>query len=49
MDLMNPLVRKVGPEINRRTADNVRAAGFRLVREFNVYLDMVKLFEAEKA
>lgn len=49
MDLMNPLVRMVGPEINRRTADNVRAAGFRLTREYNVFLDMVKLFEAEKA
>ena len=49
MDVMNPLVRKVGPDINRRTADNVRAAGFRLTREYNVYLDMVKLFEAVKA
>jgi ubiquinone/menaquinone biosynthesis C-methylase UbiE len=49
MDVMNPLVRKLGPDINRRTADNVRAAGFRLTREFNVYLDMVKLFEAVKA
>ncbi|MDH3208303.1 MAG: class I SAM-dependent methyltransferase [Gemmatimonadota bacterium] len=48
MDLMNPLVRLIGPEINRRTADNVRAAGFRLTREYNVFLDMVKLFEAEK-
>lgn len=49
MDLMNPVVRMIGPDINRRTADNVRAAGFRITREFNVYLDMVKLFEAEKA
>jgi len=49
MDVMNPLVRKVGPDINRRTADNVRAAGFRLTREYNVYLDILKLFEAEKA
>jgi len=49
MDLMNPLARRLGPEINRRTADNVRAAGFRLTREFNIYLDMVKLFEAVKA
>lgn len=49
MDVMNPLVRMAGPEINRRTADNVRAAGFRLTREHNVFLDMVKLFEAEKA
>jgi len=49
MDVMNPIARMVGPDINRRTADNIRAAGFRLTREFNVYLDMVKLFEAEKA
>ena len=49
MDLMNPLVRKVGPDINRRTTDNVRRAGFRLTREYNVYLDIVKLFEAVKA
>ena len=49
MDLMNPLARLFGPDINRRTADNVRAAGFRITREFNVFLDMVKLFEAEKA
>jgi hypothetical protein len=46
---MNPLIRRVGPDINRRTADNVRAAGFRLTREYNIYLDMVKLFEAVKA
>ncbi len=49
MDVMNPLVRMMGPDINRRTADNVRAAGFQLTREYNIYLDMVKLFEAEKA
>jgi ubiquinone/menaquinone biosynthesis C-methylase UbiE len=49
MDLMNPVVRTFGPEVNRRTADNVRAAGFVIEREFNVYLDMVKLFEAVKA
>jgi ubiquinone/menaquinone biosynthesis C-methylase UbiE len=49
MDVMNPLVRLAGPDINRRTADNVRAAGFRIVWEFNVFIDMVKLFEAVKA
>lgn len=49
MDLMNPLVRMAGPEINRKTAANVRAAGFRLTREYNVFLDMVKLLEAEKS
>lgn len=48
MDLVNPLVRLVGPEINRRTADNLEDAGFRRTREYNIYLDMVKLFEAEK-
>ncbi|VAX20764.1 hypothetical protein MNBD_NITROSPINAE02-272 [hydrothermal vent metagenome] len=47
-DIMNPLARFFGPNINRRTADNVRKAGFKITREFNVYLDMVKLFEAEK-
>ena len=48
MDVMNPLVRRVGPEINRRTGENIEKAGFRIVREHNVFLDMVKLFEAEK-
>jgi ubiquinone/menaquinone biosynthesis C-methylase UbiE len=46
MDLMTPIVRKRGPELNRPTADNIRRAGFKITREFNVYLDMVKLFEA---
>jgi ubiquinone/menaquinone biosynthesis C-methylase UbiE len=49
MDLMNPIAGMFGPNINRRTGANVRAAGFRITREFNVYLDMVKLFEAAKA
>jgi ubiquinone/menaquinone biosynthesis C-methylase UbiE len=48
MDVMNPLVRRLGPDVNRRTADNVRAAGFRITWEFNVYLDMVKLFVGVK-
>ena len=49
LDLPNPVARMMGPEINRRTADNVRAAGFQLTREYNIYLDMVKLFEAVKS
>jgi ubiquinone/menaquinone biosynthesis C-methylase UbiE len=48
MDLITPLARIFGPELNRRTGDNVRKAGFRITREFNIYLDMVKLFEAVK-
>lgn len=49
MDVVTPVARLFGPELNRRTADNVRKAGFRITREFNIYLDMVKLFEAVKA
>lgn len=45
MDLLTPIVNKMGPDLNRRTADNVRKAGFTITREFNIYLDMVKLFE----
>lgn len=49
MDFMTPLARLIGPELNRRTADNIQKAGFKITREFNIYLDMVKLFEAVKA
>ncbi len=48
MDLVDPLAYRLGPHVNRRTADNVRAAGFRITREYNVFLDMLKLFEAGK-
>jgi ubiquinone/menaquinone biosynthesis C-methylase UbiE len=46
MDLMTRVSRKFGPELNRRTKENVLKAGFKLTREINVYLDMVKLYEA---
>ncbi len=49
MDIFAPIVKKFGPEWNRRTGDNIRKAGFKITREFNVYLDMVKLFEAYPA
>lgn len=48
MDLMNPVARLFGPDVNRRTAEDVRTAGFRITREYNVFLDMVKRFEGEK-
>jgi ubiquinone/menaquinone biosynthesis C-methylase UbiE len=48
MDLLTKVTRKVGPDLNRRTKENVIKAGFKLTREVNVYLDMVKLFEAVK-
>ena len=48
MELLTLLTRRVGPELNRDTHTNIIKAGFRLTREVNVYLDMVKLFEAIK-
>jgi ubiquinone/menaquinone biosynthesis C-methylase UbiE len=48
MDLMTYASRKVGPDLNRRTKENIIRAGFKLTREINIYLDMVKLFEAIK-
>lgn len=48
LDLMTPLSRRVGPELNRDTVGNVQKAGFRLRREENVYLDIVKIIEAVK-
>ncbi len=46
LDLMNPLLRTLGPEINRDTAANVRAAGFHVDRVTNIFLDVVKTIEA---
>ena len=48
MDLMTPLFRRIGPEINRDTVGNVQKAGFRLRRVENVFLDVVKTIEAVK-
>ncbi|MGE0384391.1 MAG: class I SAM-dependent methyltransferase [Gammaproteobacteria bacterium] len=42
MQMLTPLTRKLGPEMNRRTEDNVRAAGFEIERIEYVYLDVVK-------
>ncbi len=47
-DLMTYVTRRFGPDLNRNTVANVKRAGFRLLREENVYLDFVKLIEAEK-
>ena len=48
MDLMTPLTRQMGPELNRDTVGNVEKAGFRLRRIENIYLDVVKSIEAVK-
>ncbi len=46
LDLMTPLSRLIGPELNRDTVGNVLRAGFTVTREENVYLDIVKIIEA---
>ena len=48
LNVMTPLARKGGPELNRPTVENVRRAGFEVRRVRNVYLDVVKTIEAEK-
>ena len=46
MNLMTPLSRRLGPDMNRPTVDNVAAAGFRLHEVNHVYLDVVKTIHA---
>jgi hypothetical protein len=46
MNLMTPLSRKVGPEMNRPTVENVRRAGFQIREVKNLYLDVVKTIAA---
>lgn len=48
LDLMTPLARRFGPDLNRETVKNVQRAGFRIRREENVYLDVVKIIVAVK-
>jgi ubiquinone/menaquinone biosynthesis C-methylase UbiE len=48
LDLMTPLSRRLGPDLNRDTVGNVQKAGFRIRREENVYLDIVKIIEGIK-
>ena len=47
-DLMTPVTRWLGPDMNRDTVGNVLRAGFELVRDDNVYLDVVKAIEARR-
>jgi phosphatidylethanolamine/phosphatidyl-N-methylethanolamine N-methyltransferase len=47
-DLLNPLVvRMMGANINRRTVENIRQAGWKVAVEENLFTDMVKWIEAE--
>jgi len=47
LDLMTPLSRRVGPEMNRDTVGNVERAGFRIAEVRNIFLDVVKTITAE--
>jgi hypothetical protein len=46
-DLINPLiVRMMGANINRRTVDNIKAAGWHIQTAQNLSSDVVRLIEA---
>lgn len=50
MRLANPMVvRMMGANITRRTRNNIEAAGFQIERETDLWLDVVKLFQARHA
>jgi ubiquinone/menaquinone biosynthesis C-methylase UbiE len=46
LDAMAPLLRRFGPEVNRRTEDNVVKAGFEIREVRNLFLDVVKTISA---
>ena len=48
LNLMTPVTRQFGPDMNRDTVSNVRTAGFRIRSIRNVYLDVVKIIVAGK-
>lgn len=48
-DVMTLITSRIGPDMNRDTVNNVVRAGFELLREVNVYLDVVKAIEARRA
>jgi hypothetical protein len=42
LDVMTPLWKPIGPEMNRDTVANVEKAGFEIQKVKTVYLDVVK-------
>lgn len=48
MDFMTQLSRRVGPDMNRTTVANVKAAGFEIQEVNNIFLDVVKTITAIK-
>ena len=49
MNLMTILSRRVGPDMNRMTVENVLAAGYQLKEVTHVYMDVVKTVHAVSA
>lgn len=48
LNAMTVLTQRIGPAMNRKTVDNVRAAGFRITEVENIFLDVVKTIKAVK-
>ena len=48
MHIMTPLSKKVGPEMNRNTVENVQLAGLEVLEVENLFLDVVKTITARK-
>ena len=46
LHLMTPMFRRFGPEMNRPTVENVKAAGFSVTQVNNIFLDVVKTIKA---
>lgn len=46
LDLLTPVARLMGPDLNRPTVENVRRAGFEVRKVRNLYLDVVKTIHA---
>ena len=42
LNVMTPLWKPIGPEMNRDTVANVQTAGFEIREVTNIYLDVVK-------
>lgn len=48
MKLMSPVASRFGPELDRDTVANVKAAGFEIAGVDNIFLDTVKTIHAVK-
>ncbi|WP_456371060.1 class I SAM-dependent methyltransferase [Geoglobus sp.] len=48
MDILNPVFKMIGPEINRRTVENIKKAGFKIIQDRNLMTSVFRLVIAEK-